>query len=233
MPWPDALARTSENASSANFGELRTCELLRILLPRTPVNKVKKKGRHVPARHPKLLVAGKRSQDIDVVLGGDRHQALHVWWLRRRYAQLLGRFAHFHGETLEARRIILQEYPGRLRSVHLEAVGYSARPVDERARLGFHPLLSDVEGHLALHDVEGLVLVAVHVVGRGKPARHQVIDEAEGAAGLLAGGLHYHECAQEPHRLAFFSGQHVWLSAHIHCVASFGVGPHANLRTLQ
>jgi hypothetical protein len=84
-------------------------------------------GRDVPVRHPRLLVAGKRSQDLDVVLGGYRHQPFHVGWLSRRYAQLLGRLAHFHGETLEARRVILQEYPGRLRSVHLEAVGYSAR----------------------------------------------------------------------------------------------------------
>src|SRR5687767_14994186 len=99
------------------------------------------------SRHPKLLVTGKRSQDIDAVLGSNRHQSLHVGWLRGRYAQLLGRFAHFHGETLEARRVVLQQYPGRLRSVHLEAMGYSARPVDERARFGFHSLLSDVEGH--------------------------------------------------------------------------------------
>src|SRR5918994_5308402 len=54
----------------------------------------------------------------------------------------------------------------------------------------FHPLLSDVEVHLALDDVEGLVLVAMHVVGRGEPGRHDVIDEAEGASGLLAGRLH-------------------------------------------
>jgi transposase len=70
------------------------------------VNKAKKGGRHVPARHQKLLVAGKRPQDLDVVLGGDRHQSLHVGWLRWRYAQLLGRFAHFHGESLEARRVV-------------------------------------------------------------------------------------------------------------------------------
>jgi hypothetical protein len=77
----------------------------------------------VPVRHPKLLMAGKRSQDIDVVLGGNRHQSLHVGRLRRRYAQLLGRFAHFHGETLEACRVVLQQYPGRRRSVHLSSTG--------------------------------------------------------------------------------------------------------------
>src|SRR5215211_2835430 len=208
---------------AANFREFYEYELRRILIPRTPVNKGKKEGRHVPARHPKLLVAGKRSQDIDFVLGGDRHQSLHVGWLRWRYAQLLGWFAHFHGEPLEACRVVLQEYPGRLRSVYLEAVGDPARPVDERPSPRFHPLLSDVEGHLALHDVEGLVLVAVHVVGRGESCRKDVIDEAEGAGCLLAGGLHYHEGAQEPHRLTFFPGQRVRLSAHIHCVpSSFG-----------
>jgi hypothetical protein len=31
-------------------------------------------GRDVPVRHPRPLVAGKRSQDLDVVLGGYRHQ---------------------------------------------------------------------------------------------------------------------------------------------------------------
>src|SRR5688500_10051191 len=47
-------------------------QLPRITIPRTPVNKGKKEGRHVPAHHPKLLVAGKRSQNLDFVLGGDR-----------------------------------------------------------------------------------------------------------------------------------------------------------------
>src|SRR5215208_2703925 len=202
---------------------LRRRELRRILIPRNRVNKGINKGRDVPVRHPKLLVAGKWSQDLDVVLGGNRHQSLHVGRLRRRYAQLLGRFAHFHRETLEACGIVLQQYPGRLRSVYLEAVGYSARSVDKCTSPGFHPLLSDVEGHLALDDVEGLVLVTVHVVGRGEPGRKDVIDEAEGAGCLLTGGLHYHEGAQEPHRLTFFPGQRVRLSAHIHCVpSSFG-----------
>src|ERR687891_1395472 len=173
--------------------------LRRIPLLRTPVNRgEKRRAGTCQSATQNALVTGKRPQDIDVVLGSDRHQSLHVGRLRRRYAQLLGRFAHFHGETLEARRIILQEYPGRLRSVHLEAVGYSAWPVDERTRLGFHLLLSDVEGHFALHEVERLVLVAVHVVWRDEPGRHQVIDEAEGAGCLLAGRLHYHERAQKP-----------------------------------
>ena len=66
----------------------------------------------MPVRHLKLLVAGQRPQDLDLVLGSDRHQSLHVGRLRRRYGQLLGRFAHFHGETLEACRVVLQEYPG-------------------------------------------------------------------------------------------------------------------------
>src|SRR5918995_265311 len=170
----------------------------------------------------RFLLHAMPCHDLDVVLGSDRHQSLHVGRLRRRYGQLLGRFAHFHGKLLEARRVVLQEYPGRLRSVHLEAVGYPARPVDERTRLGFHLFLSDVEGHQALHDVEGLALVAVHVVGRGEPAWHQVVNEAEGAAGLLCGRLHYHERAQKPHRRAFFAGQRVRLSAHIYCVPSFG-----------
>jgi hypothetical protein len=42
-----------------------------------------------------------------------------------------------------------------------------------------------------------------------------------GGAGLHAGGLHYHEGAQKPQRLTFFSGQRVRLSAHIHGVLSF------------
>src|SRR5688572_3765985 len=67
--------------------------------PRTWVNKGKKAGRYVPARDQKLLVAGRRPQDLDVVLGGDRHQSLHVGWLLRRYAQRLGGFAHFRGES--------------------------------------------------------------------------------------------------------------------------------------
>src|SRR5215216_2592056 len=217
---------------AANFREFYEYELRRILIPRTPVNKGKKEGRHVPARHPKLLVAGKRSQDIDFVLGGDRHQSLHVGWLRWRYAQLLGWFAHFHGEPLEACRVVLEEYPGLLRSVYLEAVGDPARPVDERPSPRFHPLLSDVEGHLALHDVEGLVLVAVHVVRRGKPARKNVIDEAEGAAGLLAGRLHLSRVC--PRTTA--PGLLLWPARTVECpyplrrLLRLG---HANPRTLQ
>ncbi len=61
----------------------------------------------------------------------------------------------------------------------------------------------------------------MQLVGRGEPDRHDVIDEAEGASGLLAGRLHYHEGAQKPHRLPFFARQRVRLSAHIHRVLTF------------
>ncbi len=113
-------------------------------------------------------------------------------------------------------------------------MGDPARPVDERAGPRLQPLVTDVEGHLALGDVEGLVLVAMHVVGGGEPGRHDVVDEAEGAAGLLAGGLHYHEGAQEPHRPTFFPRQRVRLSAHIHGVLP-SVGPclSENLRVAE
>src|SRR5215203_5310921 len=60
----------------------------------------------------------------------------------------------------------------------------------------FHPLVSDVERHFALDDVEGLVLVAMYVVRPSEPGRKHVIDEAESAAGVLAGRLHYHEGAK-------------------------------------
>src|SRR5688500_12106440 len=89
----DRKPRTSENSvkRKSNFRESPEGEVRRIPLLGTSVNKGKKEGRHVPAHHPKLLVTGKRSQNLDFVLGGDRHQSLHVGWLRWRYAQLLGR----------------------------------------------------------------------------------------------------------------------------------------------
>ena len=92
-------------------------------------------------------------------------------------------------------------------------MGDIAGQVDPCARLRLDPLDSDVEGQLALVDVDGLVLVVVHVVWRvaGRP---KVVGEAEGAASLLAGRLHYQECAQKPHCLTFFPRQRVWLRIH-------------------
>ena len=73
--------------------------LRRIPLLRTPVNRGKKRRAGTcQSATQNALVAGKRPQDIDVVPGGDRHQFIHVGWLLWRYAQLLGRLAHFHGK---------------------------------------------------------------------------------------------------------------------------------------
>ena len=127
-------------------------------------------------------VAGRRAwgaEDLEPVSLGDRGEPRHVGVAlhRRRQDALGGRLADLSLESLELHRREADQRP-RSACLGVEGVRHALGAERERAGLQGQARVGDPEGHLALEDVEPLVLLGVDVPGRADALGHDDLDQA-------------------------------------------------------
>src|SRR6266852_1908085 len=159
-----------------------------------------------------LLVPLGELNELEAVLGGETLVFLGVQHLPgRRELDARRRLAHLLVEDLETCRD---------RDLQEMAFGLEAQPVrdvtrqpEERPRLSGHRLVAARAGDPALEQVPTLVLFVMNVEGRLSRRRLEV-EQAQGAAGLVAARLDRHQDLEVPDRIAALSIQREELVRH-------------------
>jgi hypothetical protein len=145
------------------------------------------------------------------VLRGDGDEPLHVRRSveRRRHNTFGGWLADLPHEPLEQKRLEANKgFPslGRLRD---ERMGHPLGAKRERTGRQRKPSIADIEGELAIEDVEPLVFIGVDVPGRAEARRNNDLDQAVVPASVVSTDLDRFEHAKDPKGLAFLLAQPV------------------------
>src|SRR5262249_35998112 len=136
------------------------------------------------------LLPLRRKPDLDAVAGSDGQQLLDLFPGRGQGGRCT--FGQLHADLEEhlfnTGRRNRNQHLGRLAAFVLEQVERSDRHVGESPGAGNEAVIADLEGDLALKDVEALLLSAVDVRGRSAARSGGCFKQGVLAAGVLACG---------------------------------------------
>ena len=137
------------------------------------------------------------------MLSSNRRDCSDVGWTVGRRGQGSRRrgLANFGNESVETAGFCEQQVAGRALRADHECVGDVPRAKGERSRACLNDGVTDVKRHLALENVERLVLVAMNVVRRPGTSRGDELKHRATPLRLVTPHLDGRELSHEPRRI--------------------------------